>query len=466
MRRGSKKLGLFICYRRSEGGGYAGLLYGELEERFKRRARLFMDVTSVEYGADFVEKIEREIKASDFVIVIIDGRWLEARDGKRRLDDPKDFVRFEIETAFKYGVGVMPVLVQGAKMPSEGELPETVKRLAKLNAFELSDSRREYDLDRLAEALGWRKRNSLTWALTVAGLIAAALALLAVLRFWPSARGTAQANSNSPSVSASEAREAPSATPGVAPPTPGVNSNRTEAAPAPPAGAVPVPPLDRPYVIGNIIGTGQPMLREVSLLDAQGEIVYGQSGPALGGEGLNKLVADYRNMPAAKFSAEFRRYLPRLAASDDSLARDREFTTLLKQVAAQDPIMSSLINKLFRDEWWAIALIKSDSSGLKTPLGRAVIYETALQSGFASVDTFKRKTDKDCNGSPASGVDEKLWVSTFLKNRRDWVTAHVGSEGLRNSIIHHRVGELQKLIDADNWELKAPITIRHYTITD
>jgi hypothetical protein len=70
--------------------------------------------------------------------VIIGPAWLEAtHNGRRRLDDPADFVRIEVELALKAGIEVIPVLVDGARMPGEKDLPKSISALAKLNAQEL-----------------------------------------------------------------------------------------------------------------------------------------------------------------------------------------------------------------------------------------------------------------------------------------------------------------------------------------
>ena len=70
--------------------------------------------------------------------------------GRRRLDEPNDYVRFEVRTALRRGVRVIPVLVEGARPPRQQELPPDLRRLARLNALEMScDHRYQYDADRL-----------------------------------------------------------------------------------------------------------------------------------------------------------------------------------------------------------------------------------------------------------------------------------------------------------------------------
>jgi hypothetical protein len=73
--------------------------------------------------------------------------------GERRLDDPDDFVRLEIEAALKRDVRVIPILVEGARMPRSEELPQSVAALARRQALELTSSRFSSDMRTLLSVL-------------------------------------------------------------------------------------------------------------------------------------------------------------------------------------------------------------------------------------------------------------------------------------------------------------------------
>ncbi len=115
-----------------------------------------MDLDSIPPGADFEEYIRREIDDCDLVLVMIGDNWLDADvDGSgRRIDRHDDFVRLEIESALASPrVHVVPVLVEGARMPAPNELPPSIRALARYNAVELDDRRWTADLKRLAESV-------------------------------------------------------------------------------------------------------------------------------------------------------------------------------------------------------------------------------------------------------------------------------------------------------------------------
>lgn len=124
-------LGIFISYRRDDSRETVGRLHDALSRGFDP-ARLFLDVAAQVPGEDYRRVIGRALDAADVVLVIIGPRWLGITDaqGRRRLDDPEDMVRIEVESALQRGKHVIPVLVQGAAMPADEALPAALAPLA------------------------------------------------------------------------------------------------------------------------------------------------------------------------------------------------------------------------------------------------------------------------------------------------------------------------------------------------
>ena len=133
---------------------YARLLQYLLSERIPD-ARVFMDLDSIEAGLDFAEVIREAVESCTVLVALIGQQWatLADEEGRRRLDDPDDFVRFEVQTALERDVRVVPVLVDGAKPLRREQLPAELHKLARLNAFELSSGRYQYDADRLVDLI-------------------------------------------------------------------------------------------------------------------------------------------------------------------------------------------------------------------------------------------------------------------------------------------------------------------------
>lgn len=142
---------VFINYRRLDSDASAGHLYDSLPKRLPE-IRVFMDVDGVQGGEDFTHTLATTLSSTDLLVAVIGPNWVTAKkaDGSRRLDDPNDFVVLEIAEALKQGAVVLPVLVQGAMMPSAGELPPSIQQLAKHHAMVLSSGSWGPDVDALA----------------------------------------------------------------------------------------------------------------------------------------------------------------------------------------------------------------------------------------------------------------------------------------------------------------------------
>jgi hypothetical protein len=146
--------GIFISYRREDAAGHAGRLFDRLAARFGKDS-VFMDVEGIEAGVDFIETIDAAVGRCDVLLAVIGRGWLSSQNsqGKRRLDDPQDFVRVETASALARKVRVVPVLVEGAQMPVAEELPEDLRGLTRRQAVELRDSRWEADIQALIGVL-------------------------------------------------------------------------------------------------------------------------------------------------------------------------------------------------------------------------------------------------------------------------------------------------------------------------
>src|SRR4051794_36961709 len=137
---------IFLSYRRQETAYATGWLFDRLAERYGR-AQVFKDVDSLQPGDDFVAVIEAAVGACAVLVALIGDEWLTVVDhtGRRRIDDPNDFVRIEIEAALSRGVPVIPILVDGAQMPQPAEVPDTLGPLVRRQALELSPARFDFD---------------------------------------------------------------------------------------------------------------------------------------------------------------------------------------------------------------------------------------------------------------------------------------------------------------------------------
>ena len=149
---------IFINCRRDDSMGTAGRLHDRLTQAFGRE-NLFVDFGDIPTGVDFELHLNNWVAACQVFVTIIGPNWLEEKDkaGQRRLRHPRDFAAIEISAALARNIGVIPVLVDGARMPKASDLSDSLKPLVHRQAVEV----RQLHFDRDAEALVERVREAL-----------------------------------------------------------------------------------------------------------------------------------------------------------------------------------------------------------------------------------------------------------------------------------------------------------------
>jgi Sec-independent protein translocase protein TatA len=126
---------VFISYRRKDSPHFTGRLYDKLSDQLGEGA-VFRDVNNIPLGVNFREHIRKQLEYCAVLVAVIGRNWDEIDgSGNRRLNDPKDPLRIEIETALEKSIDVIPVLVDGAEMPTAEELPSSLAGLPDCNAI-------------------------------------------------------------------------------------------------------------------------------------------------------------------------------------------------------------------------------------------------------------------------------------------------------------------------------------------
>src|SRR5262249_48781835 len=121
---------VFISYRRSDSSTAARALYKFLQRRVGSK-RVFMDVGSFMHGTDFPKTLNEYLDRSAVVLALMGSTWLEPQEDGRppRLFDPNDFVRLELSTALRLQKPIIPIVLRGATLPAEEELPGDLRAL-------------------------------------------------------------------------------------------------------------------------------------------------------------------------------------------------------------------------------------------------------------------------------------------------------------------------------------------------
>jgi tetratricopeptide (TPR) repeat protein len=168
---------IFISYRRQDSSNMTGRIHDSLVRKFGDRS-VFRDVYDIPAGSDFRTILNNEVSKGDIFLAIIGPQWVEITDsqGIRRLDDPNDFVRIEVESALNNPqTRVIPVLVNDANMPVEKDLPESLKELCYRNAVKVrTDPDFPHDMEMLLRQLNPSKFSLLMqkrWPILALGMI-------------------------------------------------------------------------------------------------------------------------------------------------------------------------------------------------------------------------------------------------------------------------------------------------------
>ena len=179
---------IFINYRRDDTAYPAGWLYDRLATRYGSE-QVFKDVDAIDLGDDFVTVLTEAVGACEVLLALIGPQWLNITDsnGKRRLEDPDDFVRVEIEAALAREVALIPVLVDGAELPPADELPSSLTALLQRESLELRSDHFGADADVLVGQVDpiVKPKKRLAPMLTAVGTVLTCLAVALVLTLTP-----------------------------------------------------------------------------------------------------------------------------------------------------------------------------------------------------------------------------------------------------------------------------------------
>jgi hypothetical protein len=146
---------IFISYRRDDSADITGRIYDRLIQHFSKEI-VFKDVDSIPLGIDFRQHLEGALSQCRILLAIVGDQWLgrEVAEGKRRIDDPRDHLRLELEVALSRNIPVIPVLVRKASIPAEDALPPSLRSMAYRNGIQVRpDPDFHGDMDRLIKGI-------------------------------------------------------------------------------------------------------------------------------------------------------------------------------------------------------------------------------------------------------------------------------------------------------------------------
>lgn len=172
---------IFISYRRDDSTATVGRIHDRLVKAFGKD-NVFMDVDIIPPGSDFAEVLEEELEKCDVLLIIIGQKWVTIADanGHKRLENPEDFVRIEVERGLaRHDLLVIPVLVDEALVPNPADLPESLGKIASLQVIQIRHNPDFHrDVDRLIKFL---KRTTLQRIQVTIRLLAVIITVILLL---------------------------------------------------------------------------------------------------------------------------------------------------------------------------------------------------------------------------------------------------------------------------------------------
>ncbi len=205
-------------------------------------------------------------------------------------------------------------------------------------------------------------------------------------------------------------------------------------------------------------GSAQGDYGNVTLLPGDpGHLTYGRSQTTLGSGNLYLLIKAYVEAPHAKYAAQLKPYLNRLAAQDFALDNDNKLKATLRQ-AGDDPVMQTVQDAFFDRVYWMPSLADADKASLPLPLSVAVVYDSRVHGSWRAM---RDRTNKR-HGTVAN-IGEMAWVIHYVATRREWLANH-SIPILRKTV--YRMDTFQALLQQKKWRLELPMTVRGVVLSE
>jgi hypothetical protein len=471
---------IFISYRRADSAGITVAIYRELVRAFGEE-NVFKDVESIQGGQDFGLVLRQQVNSCEVLLVVIGAEWLTITDkesGQRRLDDPADWVRIEVETGLRRGddMLVIPVLVDDARMPRRDSLPASLHELCNRNSMPVRhDPDFEWDMSRLNQTIkrhiGTSPRLPWTFAAVItAVLVVAIIATLLWSRLQPdpdsgtfatdefSTRVAIAAQTLVGSSSGDLSFDTPSPTPTITPTlTPTLSGTDIE-------GTI--------QAEMNIVLTGNALTAAFNALaTAEPTLDTRAIAYARLTQTQDAVIAQATN--EANFTAT--QYA--LATATATLWTPTFTPTLPPQTAEQERIMRAAFNitdafegggtdEATLESYWTVAQdLSIKPRGIVTPLGQALIFDMAINHGTRN--GFLQEAEELLGVPPNSivgenGITEEQLIQTLAELRLETIYRLAERDNLPG--LRVRADFWISLIESGDWQLQGDadgnVTIR------
>jgi chitosanase len=187
-----------------------------------------------------------------------------------------------------------------------------------------------------------------------------------------------------------------------------------------------------------------------------GHLTFGRSQTTLASGNLHDLLKQYSDTEGARFANQLAPYLPRLLARDLTLDTDVLFQNVLR-ATGDDPVMRDTQDHFFDSRYWVPAEATAGRDGITSPLGVAVVYDSAVQGSWPAM---RDRTNAVCGTVSAAG--ERRWIEQYVTERHNWLANHTRLD-LRATA--YRMDAFKRLLALGAWSLALPLVVRDVEVS-
>jgi hypothetical protein len=143
---------IVISYRRDDSKWIADRVFDRFENHYGK-GNVFMDIDSIPFGLDFREHIRDTLDRCDVMVALVGPNWIGRYDAGEHILNETDWVRIEIEAALNKKIPLIPLLIEGARMPKPDELPDPLKNFVFRQSAALDRDNFRAQMDRLIASI-------------------------------------------------------------------------------------------------------------------------------------------------------------------------------------------------------------------------------------------------------------------------------------------------------------------------
>lgn len=200
------------------------------------------------------------------------------------------------------------------------------------------------------------------------------------------------------------------------------------------------------------------------VLDDGRGITAGRAGFTSATGDMLEVIQRYSRLRPDNILVPFLPRLQQLAASEDGSIEGLQGLPQRWADASQNPVFRQVQDDVVDELYFQPAMERAAELGAQMPLTLLALYDAIIQHGEGDdgdgLPAMIARTTAKVNGIPAEGVDERRWLKTFLKIRKQ-VLRHPANLETEDewSESTGRVDSLMKLLKQGNTDLHPPIRI-------